>query len=328
MFNPSGSMSAGTSSSLNKLTALGAGTAGGLALSSTLAPIASLAGTAAGIYSSNKDRELQKEIADRNYNLQVENLNYQKELQKSIFEREDNAVQRMSADLLSAGLSKTLAAGNGANAGQAITTTAPQYDGTGITAVGAEMRQLITGLASQMQQMDLSERQMEVTERMADAEIENMTGIRKLNENKFTWEKTVNDQDQQNWERAFKSANDTSSAQQALEQMKYELTKNITDTSIKHQEQQINDYERWLLFSDEAKKIREDMPIAMKQIIFQDSVANSWGNVGKSILQQGTGALFGAGANILQAWGSPGGWAGGAGHNLNFGKKGASGNGK
>ena len=35
---------------------------------------------------------------EKNYNLQVENLAYQKDLQKEIFAREDNAVQRRVAD--------------------------------------------------------------------------------------------------------------------------------------------------------------------------------------------------------------------------------------
>ncbi len=61
-----------------------------------------------------------------NYDAQMQNLNYQKDLQKQIFSREDNAVQRRAADLEKAGLSKTLAAGDGAGAGQVVNTKAPQ----------------------------------------------------------------------------------------------------------------------------------------------------------------------------------------------------------
>lgn len=61
-----------------------------------------------------------------NYDAQIQNLNYQKDLQKQIFAREDNAVQRRAADLEKAGLSKTLAAGDSAGAGAVVNTKAPQ----------------------------------------------------------------------------------------------------------------------------------------------------------------------------------------------------------
>ncbi len=61
-----------------------------------------------------------------NYSAQMENLNYQKDLQKQIFAREDNAVQRRAEDLQKAGLSKTLAAGDAAGAGSVVNTKAPQ----------------------------------------------------------------------------------------------------------------------------------------------------------------------------------------------------------
>ncbi len=61
-----------------------------------------------------------------NYDAQMQNLNYQKNLQKQIFAREDNAVQRRAADLMKAGLSKTLAVGDAAGAGQVVNTKAPQ----------------------------------------------------------------------------------------------------------------------------------------------------------------------------------------------------------
>lgn len=62
----------------------------------------------------------------KNFNLQKENLAYQKGLQKEIFAREDNAVQRRVNDLIKAGLSPTLAAGSAAGAGSVVSTSAPQ----------------------------------------------------------------------------------------------------------------------------------------------------------------------------------------------------------
>lgn len=65
-------------------------------------------------------------INKQNLKFQQQNLDYQKELQKQIFGREDNAVQRRAHDLQAAGLSKTLAAGEGAGAGSVVGTSAPQ----------------------------------------------------------------------------------------------------------------------------------------------------------------------------------------------------------
>ena len=63
---------------------------------------------------------------EKNFELQKENLAYQKDLQNRIFEREDNAVQRRVNDLVKAGLSPTLAAGSSAGAGSVVSTSAPQ----------------------------------------------------------------------------------------------------------------------------------------------------------------------------------------------------------
>lgn len=66
-----------------------------------------------------------------NYGLQKKQFEYQKQLQERVFQREDTAVQRRSADMANAGLSKTLAAGGAASAGPVVQTQAPQLSGMG-----------------------------------------------------------------------------------------------------------------------------------------------------------------------------------------------------
>ncbi len=93
-----------------------------MGLMSILNPISSIVNafaTVKGVKDSAKTNDL-------NYQLQKDELAYQKDLQKIMFAREDNAVQRRVNDLKAAGLSPTLAAGSAASAGSVVSTTAPQ----------------------------------------------------------------------------------------------------------------------------------------------------------------------------------------------------------
>ena len=93
---------------------------GGLgSLISSGANVLSAYSTYKGVQDNIKTNEL-------NFQLQKDNLAYQKDLQKLIFAREDNSVQRRISDLRKAGLSPTLAAGSSAGAGEVIGTAAPQ----------------------------------------------------------------------------------------------------------------------------------------------------------------------------------------------------------
>lgn len=72
------------------------------------------------------DTAVNASIASQNLGFQKDTLAYQKDLQKQLFAREDNAVQRRAADLEAAGLSKTLAAGSAAGAGEYVPISTPQ----------------------------------------------------------------------------------------------------------------------------------------------------------------------------------------------------------
>lgn len=69
----------------------------------------------------------------KNFRLAKNMTNYQKQLQKQIFKREDNSIRRRIADLKSAGLSPILAAGQGARAGATIPMTPPKQETRGLS---------------------------------------------------------------------------------------------------------------------------------------------------------------------------------------------------
>jgi len=64
-----------------------------------------------------------------NYKEQQKVNEYNRYQQEVSWNREDNSVQRRIADLTAAGLSPTLAAGQGASTGPVVATQAPQFNG-------------------------------------------------------------------------------------------------------------------------------------------------------------------------------------------------------
>lgn len=284
-----------------------------------IAPAIIAAGIAAGagLLGSGLNFIRGKKNAEQNYEMQVQNLQHQKDLQQQIFQREDTAQQRAAMDLQSAGLSKTLAAGSGAAAGQAIATNAPQYDGSQEAMAIEQGQQAMQYFGDQMMKMkeiELSERQMQVQERLVNAQIENMTGQRqfewyKAGQEQQNWEKEferltkIDEKTQNNWEREFERVKNMSDAQHALEKMKTDIQNKLADKSIEIQNQAIANYEKMALFSN--KKIAQDLPMEMKMILMQDLTNNSWGNVGKSILKSGVDTIIQTGADLGASYLNP-----------------------
>lgn len=144
---------------------------------------------------------LQKESYEKNYALNkeafqfqkdsyLENLNYQKALQQQIFNREDNSVQRRVADLQAAGLSKTLAAGDGAGAGTVVSTSPFSGGYSGSNFSGSSFN----GKAPRMSQIDLVSTGLQLASAMANirqvsAETENA-----LKQNQVMDSQMLNDQ--------------------------------------------------------------------------------------------------------------------------------------
>lgn len=88
--------------------------------------VAGTLGLAGGLFSAGVGAAAQNQTNKANKELANTNLEYQREYNQQIFDREDTAVQRASADLQAAGLSKTLAAGLGAGSGGSA--SAPMLD--------------------------------------------------------------------------------------------------------------------------------------------------------------------------------------------------------
>ena len=80
--------------------------------------ISGIGGIGIGIANSVANAEINK----KNYELQKDWQNYQKQLQREIFQREDTAIQRRAADIAAAGGNPALAweNGTGAGAGSAV----------------------------------------------------------------------------------------------------------------------------------------------------------------------------------------------------------------
>ena len=100
----------------------------------------------------------------KNYAQQKQVFEWQKSVQETNWQREDNAVQRRVADLKNAGLSPVLAAGSAAQSGPPVSVTAPQRQPTPVIDKALQV------MALMRQHVDISRTEAETDAIMAQAE--------------------------------------------------------------------------------------------------------------------------------------------------------------
>lgn len=92
---------------------------------------------------------MQNKIAQENLELQKAKFDWDKQVQQTTWDREDSAYQRQRDDMLSAGLNPLSNTASGANAGQAVSTEAPQNNMDALTAMsnlGSSISQIVDGI--------------------------------------------------------------------------------------------------------------------------------------------------------------------------------------
>lgn len=139
-----------------------------------LAGIGSIISGLGGIGIGAANTYLSDKANKANLEFQRETLNYQKQLQREIFQREDNAIQRRASDILAAGGNPALAyTGEGAGTGQSVDVITPQTSSPDLSLMQSSLSQFQNGLAQfkQNQLTDASISKMQSDESLNDATV-------------------------------------------------------------------------------------------------------------------------------------------------------------
>lgn len=133
-----------------------------------LSGIGSIIGGIGGIGIGIANSVANAEINKKNYELQKDWQNYQKQLQREIFQREDNAIRRRASDIAAAGGNPAMAweTGNGAGAGSIVDTSAPQQAPYDYSQLMNSSLSMFAGGLKQFQEA-----------RLMDAQIKNLNAV-------------------------------------------------------------------------------------------------------------------------------------------------------
>lgn len=126
--------------------------------------ISGIGGIGIGIANSVENAQINK----KNYDLQKDWQNYQKQLQREIFQREDSSIQRRVSDIAAAGGNPAMAweTGNGAAAGSVVDTSPPQQAPYDYSQLMNSSLAMFAGGLKQFQEA-----------RLMDAQIKNLSAI-------------------------------------------------------------------------------------------------------------------------------------------------------
>lgn len=126
--------------------------------------ISGIGGIGIGIANSVENAQINK----KNYELQKDWQNYQKQLQREIFQREDSAIQRRVSDIAAAGGNPAMAweTGNGASAGSVVDTSPLQQAPYDYSQLMNSSLAMFAGGLKQFQEA-----------RLMDAQIKNLSAI-------------------------------------------------------------------------------------------------------------------------------------------------------